>query len=232
MNEKHQRITEIITIFAELVDRKVSDLLMKMYIKLLDPYPLDKIQAAAEHLFQTKTFNKLPLPAEFIQYIDPPEDRDAQALKALETALDKIDHRGGNYSVCFDDPVIHRVIHFLGGWVAFCDSTRELRNDTDWRFWRREFVQAYKSFSTMTEIDIPRLPGRFEIDNRLRGTLDDEDMLLLPDGTKQPAAFIEDPKDDKKQLPYVPHPLVRGADDPVLRVSSDTPLRDVSDDGE
>ncbi|MFH1891569.1 MAG: DUF6475 domain-containing protein [Candidatus Zixiibacteriota bacterium] len=144
INEKRERIAEMLIHLSEIFDKETSESLIKIYISCLEIYPWDKIEAATMHIIRTKTFNKFPLPAEFIQYIDPPEDMDVRVHCAMVKVFDMMERFGAYSSVEFDDPIIHHVlVHLHGGWVEACNSRRSRRTETDDRFWRRDFETTY-----------------------------------------------------------------------------------------
>lgn len=144
---------EIITALSDVYDKKLSGMAVEMYFETLRDFEIDKIKAAAYKILKTKIFNKFPVPAEFIQYLDPLQDIDTRALHVMEVAFDAMEEHGAYTSVQFDDAVLHRVIATYGGWVEFCLSRRECEDADNDRFWRNDFMKLYTRFARMVDPD-------------------------------------------------------------------------------
>lgn len=63
-----------------------------------------------------------------------------QAFSRLEQAAGRL---GAYKSVVFDDPIIHRVVQDMGGWMDICATT-----EAEWPFRGKEFVDRYRSYLT------------------------------------------------------------------------------------
>lgn len=171
VDEKRKKIAEMLVLFSEIFDKEISEAFSRMYISCLENYPWDKIHAAATQIIRTKTFNKFPLPAEFIQQIDPPEEMDVRIHRALEKVFDMIERYGAYSTVEFDDPVIHRtLIDLHGSWVEACFSRRSCRTDKDNRFWRKDFETTYaRIVKSGSSAEPPRLIGIHDRQNSEKG---------------------------------------------------------------
>lgn len=82
----------------------------------------------------------------------------------------------GTYaSVAFDDPLIHRVLHDMGGWVGLGTKTED-----EWPFVAREFENRYRGYAMRNERpDYPKvLVGIADADNARRGFTTDPPQLI------------------------------------------------------
>lgn len=143
-NDRNEFVQQLLAL-GELFGKKLSDAATEMYFAALKPYPIEKIKEAAVQIIRGHIYNTMPKPAEFIQFIDPPEDVDDRARLAMDKAFDMMEQYGAYATVAFDDPVIHVLIdRRYGGWVEFCNSRRYIDNEKDDHFWRKEFLDDYK----------------------------------------------------------------------------------------
>jgi hypothetical protein len=158
---------KLLMAMAELFQRNLSESAIEMYFQALRDYDIRQIQNAAGVILKTKTFHKFPLPGEFIEVIEPQFDPEVRATQVLEIVFDAMESYGAYATVQFDDPVIHKVIEYLGGWAMFVNGRRECKTDTQDRFWRMEFTKAYRHFSQFTDPneEIKPMPGILETDN-------------------------------------------------------------------
>lgn len=165
MSEKRRKIIEIVTLFSEMFDKKISDPYMEMYIRTLQKYPIEKIEQAANYIIKTKTFNKFPLPAEFIEQIDPPEQAQVKANDAWRTVLDTIEIHGYVATVKFTDAAITQTILAMAstGWPEFCDRTR--RDDNEFKWLQKEFEQRYAIYAKMGTLRNQVLIGWIDAEN-------------------------------------------------------------------
>ncbi len=69
------------------------------------------------------------------------------AMSAWAKVDKAVRHKGTYVDVVFDDPVIHRVIHDMGGWISFGQ-----KNEDEWPFVAREFENRYRGFKQRSEV--------------------------------------------------------------------------------
>jgi hypothetical protein len=143
-SDRKEFIAQLLAL-GELFGKELSSAAMEMYFQALKPYSIDKIKKAVVQITRTHIYNTMPRPAEFIQFIDPPEDIDEKARLAMDKAFDMMEQHGAYATVAFDDPVIYVVIdRCYGGWIEFCNSRRIIDNEKDDHFWRKQFLDEYK----------------------------------------------------------------------------------------
>lgn len=155
---------KIMAVLAEVYDGGTppTKLKIEIYSKALSNTPIEEIKKAVEKMIVTRVFPSFPKPAEIIQEIrGKAEDAAAVAwIKVVDTI-----RRVGNYeSVMFDDPIIHEVLDFMGGWP----STGEwLESELKWK--QKEFERMYSILQVNSRKSIPYLPGIIEMQNSARG---------------------------------------------------------------
>ena len=104
-----------------------------------------------------------------------------QAWTQVATAIREV---GAYHSVIFANPLIHRVIRDMGGWIALCHS-----KTTDLPFRAREFETRYRAVVLHPPADCPRqLTGWLEQENRLGGYSPPDPVLI---GDHSPPLFLE-----------------------------------------
>ena len=87
-----------------------------------------------------------PSPAEWVKAIDG--DAASKSLVAWTEIITAIRQVGHYESVVFADPLIHRVINDMGGWIFLCQqSERELV------FLQKEFERRYRNYMYFKKID-------------------------------------------------------------------------------
>jgi hypothetical protein len=92
------------------------------------------------------------------------------------TKVDKAVRQVGPYeSVVFDDPLIHKVLHDMGGWLLLCE-----KDDDAWPFVAKEFETRYRGFKARSErVEYPaKLIGIFEAENSKNGKSVAPPMLI------------------------------------------------------
>ncbi|PVX61265.1 DUF6475 domain-containing protein [Paraburkholderia unamae] len=115
----------------------------------------------------------LPKPADVVKMLA------GSTVDAALVAWSKVDRavrEVGTYrSVAFDDPVIHRVITDMGGWVQF-----GAKEEDEWPFVRNEFVNRYRGFRMRSEIPeyLPLLVGIAEAANNKVGFTSERPTLI------------------------------------------------------
>lgn len=169
MNEKEQKIVEIITGLAELFNQTISKTVVRLYYDALVEYPLEQIRQAATYIIRTHKYATMPKPAEFIEFMHPPDEVEHRAAEALRELEHQQILTGTYQSVKFDDTVLQSVIQYYGGWPAISDHVRKM-DEKEYMFFRKEFTRLYKLYARRpNEQEV--LPGRHEIENSTSGYL-------------------------------------------------------------
>jgi hypothetical protein len=106
----------------------------------LRKYDIEDIESAIHrHLANPDTGQFLPKIADIVRMIDgSTQDSAARAWSVLEEGLQRV----GTYrDIVFADPIIHRVVHDMGGWISLGQ-----KNVKEWPFVAKEFQERYRAY--------------------------------------------------------------------------------------
>jgi hypothetical protein len=153
-------------ILAEVYNRKLSELLLQTYWDCLKNYPLVLFKRILYDFLKNPDYAKkgFPSPADWIKAIEG--DSETKSLFAWTNVIKAIRHVGQYESVTFSDPMIHTVIHDMGGWIFICKQPeRELI------FLQKEFERRYRDYSSGRKrmVKLAHLTGQIEHQNRVDG---------------------------------------------------------------
>lgn len=147
---------QYIATLCELHDKAISQLLIDLYWKILEPFTDEQCESAFKELILSSKF--FPKPVDFREIIIG-----KQSNKATEAWLDVVDAvaRIGNYkSIKFSDVIIHSVINAMGGWQQLC-----LVESKDMKWKQKEFERLYEVISQNSGKHPDYLVGLHEQEN-------------------------------------------------------------------
>jgi sugar (pentulose or hexulose) kinase len=154
--------------------KDTSDFSLDVWWQAMSPFDFEAVRDALNrHCVNPDSGQFLPKPADVVKMLG------GSTVDAALVAWSKVDRavrEVGTYrSVAFDDPVIHRVITDMGGWVALGAKDEEA-----WPFVRNEFVNRYRGFRMRSEIPeyLPLLVGIAEASNSKAGFGIERPMLI------------------------------------------------------
>lgn len=160
-----EAFTAMLAAVGEMYGKSISEFANSLYWNALQGYELNAVrQAFDRHVKNPDTGQWMPKPADLIRMMQG-STQDASML-----AWSKVDQTvrvvGPYQTVTFDDPVIHRVISDMGGWIDLCAKT-----DADWPYVQREFENRYKGYASRGEIPehLPSLAGIADAENLKKG---------------------------------------------------------------
>lgn len=181
-NEKVQFI-EILTGLGEIYEKKMSTVVLEIYWEALREYPLDDIKRATNNIVRTHKYATFPKPAEFIEYIDPPQDAESKAELMTEEFYARF--AGSGYeSFEWQDPTLAMTVAHYGGWHSVLAQYPH-DNEKDAMFWMKDFKKTYVAFLRHPrKMSSLRMMGTLESDNMAKGFLTDErgSVIPLPEG--------------------------------------------------
>lgn len=126
--------------------KDVSRFALDVWWNALKQYDLTAITTAFNrHLMNPDSGQFQPKPADIVKMLQG-TTQDA-ALSAWAKVDKAVRHVGTYRSVVFDDPIIHVVLHDMGGWTALGQKTEE-----EWPFVAREFENRYRGFKARNEV--------------------------------------------------------------------------------
>lgn len=156
---------DVMQLVAEQYGKKPSDGLIHLYWQGLKDYDFPAVsEAIGKHLANTDTGQFIPKIADIIRMMQ------GTSLDAALSAWSKVDKAlrnvGPHESVVFDDAIIHKVLHDMGGWLMLGTKTED-----EWPFVAKEFENRYRGFKSRNEkIEYPaKLIGLFEAANTKDG---------------------------------------------------------------
>ena len=153
---------------------------LKLRFEALRQFPLDAVKAASMSLLASRKYNSMPTVADFLEHIGGGNAEDKAEIEAGKV-VEAVRSVGAYRSVVFDDPVTMAVIsRAFGGWVRLCQNM----TDREEKFFRREFKQAYGSYSRQGIREGGALLGLAESQNVGRGIEYREAPRLIGDNAK------------------------------------------------
>lgn len=163
-----------------------------MYWNGLKDYSIDEVQAAFNaHLQHPEDGKWWPKVSDIIKNCKGgTQDNALRAWNEVETAIRRV---GGYQDVVFHDPLIHQIIHKMGGWIALCD----IPDEKSLVFKANEFKNAYRAlYATPQQLQPPvELTGIINAQNaKIKGA------------KKQPPVLIGDPERAKEVLSQLQAP--------------------------
>lgn len=145
--------------------RDISAFSIDVWYEAMKNFDLSAVtEAMNRHLMNPDTGQFLPKPADIVRMLQgSTQDSALQAWAKVDRAVRCI---GSYQSVAFDDPLIHRVLHEMGGWISLGQKTSE-----EWPFVAKEFENRYRGYRSRSEIpDYPSvLIGLTEAHNEKHG---------------------------------------------------------------
>lgn len=175
----HDGIAGVMGFYGKSVSRFALD----VWWTALKKYDLAAIvDAFNRHLANPDTGQFAPKPADIIRMLQG-STQDA-ALRAW-AKVDQAVRRVGTYcDVVFDDPLIHRVILDMGGWISL-----GTKREDEWPFVAREFENRYRGFHSRGERPQypPALIGIATAHNNRMGYRSEAPVLI---GNEQLAAQV------------------------------------------
>jgi hypothetical protein len=133
------RFENIMNTFAEIFEKPTTREKNRIYFTVLQEYPIELIERAAQRIIREKAISTFPLPAEIIEKMNDSEDKVMmEALEAWNEA-ERIAFLGERDS---DNPVLNKVITIaFGSWERFGQT--DPNNDWD----KKHFIDCYKAIT-------------------------------------------------------------------------------------
>jgi hypothetical protein len=167
--------------FAELLSnvyafygKDTSNFALDVWWQAMVPFDFAAVKDALNrHCVNADSGQFVPKPADVVKMLaGSTQDAALVAWSKVDRAVREV----GTYrSVVFDDPVIHRVVTDMGGWVPLGAKAED-----EWPFVRNEFVNRYRGYRVRSEIPeyLPVLIGIAEAANSKTGFAVDAPMLI------------------------------------------------------
>jgi hypothetical protein len=170
----YDNFVDIMQLVSEQYGKKPSDGLIALYWQGLKSYDFSAVrEAIGKHLSNTDTGQFMPKIADIIRMMQGTSlDSALSAWAKVDRAIRQV---GPYESVVFDDAIIHKVLHDMGGWLSLGTKTED-----DWPFVAKEFENRYRGFKSRNErIEYPaKLIGLYEAQNSKEGRKVAPPMLI------------------------------------------------------
>lgn len=143
----------------------LSGFVLDIWWQAMKQFDLDTLRnALGQHCMNPDTGQFCPKPADVMRMLGG-TTKDA-ALLAWARVERAVSEHGSWATVVFDDPIIHKAIEDLGGWVQLCTQGQE-----EWPFVEKRFCDYYRAYRTRGVLPPypPKLVGRTDLGNVERG---------------------------------------------------------------
>jgi hypothetical protein len=165
--------TRVLSSVSVLYAKAMSKALVELYWAALSSFELGAVkQALQSHVQSPDTGQYMPKPADVVRFLQG--DSRTQALQAWSRVVSAMRAVGGYGSVVFDDPLVHAVIHDMGGWITLCQTVEK-----DLPFRGADFTARYVGFVGRPPAHYPKqLTGLTAHQNALQGYKSDPPVCL------------------------------------------------------
>jgi hypothetical protein len=186
--DEKRRFANLMTALADYYEKSLSKGVLALYWEGLRQYDYEAIEKAA--------WAHTQLPDEAGRWM--PKVSDLNKMLAGRTsdqgqiAWSKVDRAvrtvGPYEDVAFDDPLVHRVIQEMGGWVHLCG-----KDEKEWPFTAKEFITRYQAYKMTGETPehAPYLTGIASSHNQHSGKAQPLNVHLLGNVTKARQLIVE-----------------------------------------
>lgn len=168
------RFAELISNIYAFYGRDASDFAIGVWWEAMKPFDFAAVaDALNRHCVNPDTGQFLPKPADVVKMLQGSTQDSAMVAWAK---VDKGVRQVGTYAtVAFDDPIIHRVIHDMGGWVKLGQ-----KDEHEWPFVAKEFENRYRGYRIRSEVpEYPKtLIGIAESQNSMEGRQSQPPVLI------------------------------------------------------
>lgn len=160
-----KRFATILTGVAEYYGKELSPAVISLYWQGLMQYDIEAVEKALwDHTQNPDNGQFMPKIADITRTMQGrTQDQAAQAWSKLDRAVRCV---GTYQDVVFDDPIIHRVVADMGGWIKFGMMTED-----EWPFTARNFENRYRGYKLQGQIPdyAPVLLGMANASNQQLG---------------------------------------------------------------
>lgn len=193
--EEFQKFHDGINGVMSFYGKSVSSFALDVWWTALKGYDLAAVVGAFNrHLANPDSGQFAPKPADIIKMLQgSTQDSALRAWAKVDQAVRRV---GPYQDVVFDDPIIHRVIQDMGGWIGMGS-----KGEDEWPFVAKEFENRYRGFRQRSEIPeyISKLIGIASAHNEQKGFKTDAPILI---GNEQAAMKVLNGGTDKPSIGF------------------------------
>ncbi|MGC9387088.1 MAG: DUF6475 domain-containing protein [Hydrogenovibrio sp.] len=174
-----EKFSKILSWVFAYYEKDLTDLTFEMYWSGLKDYTIDQVQDAFNaHMQHPEEGKWWPKVSDIIKHCKGgTQDNALRAWNEVDTAIRRV---GAYQDVVFHDPLIHHIIHKMGGWVALCN----IPDEKSLVFKANEFKNAYRA--------LYGTPAQNQPPVELTGIVNAENSRLK-NPRKKPPVLIGDP---------------------------------------
>ena len=174
-----KRFAELLSGIADYYGKQLAGGVIELYWQGLQQYDIQAVEKALwEHTQNPDNGQFMPKIADVTRILQGrTQDQASLAWSKVDGAVRRI----GTYAdVVFDDPIIHRVLVDMCGWVSLGSKTED-----DWPFVAKEFENRYRGYKLRGETPDyqPVLIGLANAHNQKEGFIG-QPPILIGDGDK------------------------------------------------
>lgn len=170
----YDKFTKMLCAIGDMKRQPQSPWAIGVWWKALEHYDFAGVEdALIRHVQNPDNGQFMPAPADVIRLI---KGNTVDAALVAWAKVDKAVREAGPWTdVVFDDPLIHRVLEDMGGWVGFGAKT-----DKEWPFVAKEFETRYRGYRTRADLDAypALLTGVFNTFNSYEGLAQQPPLLI------------------------------------------------------
>lgn len=153
-----------VNIIQIMTQKKFAKDQMELYYRFLKRLDGKQFEIGLEKMFNSRVYSNIPMVAEILEYCEDRKDIESIAMIASDELKKAIFKLSMYDSVAFSDPVQHKIIESLGGWIK-C-HTLPVKEVED--FFKFEYVKKYKAYASRGTGEIPLvLVGKHDANNNV-----------------------------------------------------------------
>lgn len=172
----HEKFSALLRGVYSFYRQDLSDFALSVWWEAMRPFDFAAVKDALNrHAVNPDNGQFLPKPADVVKLLrGSTQDGALVAWAKVDRAMRSV----GTYaSVVFDDPIIHRVVADMGGWVLLGYAVED-----EWPFKAKEFENRYRGYRSRSEFEYPRqLVGMEEHENARAGFAGQHRVVMIGD---------------------------------------------------
>ena len=198
-DHEFNKFSALIADVSAFYRQDVSQFSVSVWWQAMQPYDFEAVSdALSRHTLNPDNGQFMPKPADMVKLFS---GRTVDSAQVAWAKVDKAVRAVGPWqSVIFDDPIIHRVIEDMGGWVGLCGKEAE-----EWPFIGNQFVTRYQGqkLTGNTGDYPPRLIGITEHQNSEAGRASKNHITLIGDRDKAKQVMLGGAEEGRQKITHV-----------------------------
>lgn len=179
LNTDKKRFATLLSGIADYYGKELSPAIVGLYWEGLKQFDIEAVEKALwDHTQNPDSGQFVPKIADVVRGLQGrTQDQASMAWSKVDAAVRSV---GPYQDVVFDDPLIHRVVSEMGGWIQF-----GAKENKEWPFVANEFQNRYRGYRMRGETPEypPVLVGIANAQNSLEGQRRN-DPILIGEGMK------------------------------------------------